>query len=194
MRRKRGHVHCTRAKGPLGADTPPYERRSGESECVWTDEPARLIRRAIIDHVREHPLLCARSDNAENEDGHTLHRKHRPGGDFHVMPKLELPRKCHRLHHRDEKDSLEYHVGDGASGKEVPSHDLGHDIQPNLLVGDGCDHSNGYAEDSANSEGDEGGPYGELCGEYFDGADEEDKGDTAQEAVPPARYFSVGLH
>jgi hypothetical protein len=62
---------------------------------------------------------------------------------LHVVTKLEVrsERKC--LRHRDITPSLEHHHSDRPARKSVADHELGNDVQTDLIVGDSLYHTDG---------------------------------------------------
>ena len=60
---------------------------------------------------------------------------------LHVVPELEVRRKCKSLSHGDVAPRLEHHHRNRAPRKCIANNEFGNNIQPNLLVGNGLDHA-----------------------------------------------------
>lgn len=86
---------------------------------------------------------------------------------------------------KSERTSFEHHHGDWASGKHVSDDQLGDDVQSNLLIGNGLDHTNGNGVDKGDDQSDDKCPDGELSGPYFDGDDTKDEHTQEDNHVPP---------
>ena len=58
------------------------------------------------------------------------------------MAELEVARELKRLHHSNIAPGLEQHHRNRATGKGVADDQLRDDVQPDLLVRNGLDHTN----------------------------------------------------
>lgn len=58
------------------------------------------------------------------------------------MSKFEVTHKAEGLAHGDVAECLEDHESKGTSGLDIAKHELGQDVETDLVVGDGLDDSN----------------------------------------------------
>lgn len=110
------------------------------------------------------------------------------------MTELEICRESDGLIGSDEGDALKDHVRDGASRDHVSSNQLVHDLECNLLVGDGLEHAYRDCEKSSEYECDDKSPDRKLSWEDLDGDDHKDEGDNSHNGIPEMRYLGVRLH
>lgn len=129
-----------------------------------------------------------------DEGGDDLGAEHDTGRDLHVVTELEICGETNSLVGTDVGDTLEDHVCNGLSGKNVTCDHLVDDLESDLLVRDGLEHADGDGQECRNEEGEEECPDRELGWEDLDSDDHEDEGKQTQCSVPKVGYLGIGLH
>lgn len=102
-----------------------------------------LIGRAQVFNVGEHPRLHTELHRAGNDSGDDLTEEHRARCNLHVVAELKVTRELKRLHHGDITPCLEHHHRNRTARKGISDDQLRDDVEPNLLVRDGLNHTDG---------------------------------------------------
>lgn len=113
---------------------------------------------------------------------------------LHVVTELKIAREGNSLTGANESDCLEDHVGNGLPGEHVSSSHLVHDVQGDLLIGDGLDHREREREYDGEDKSDNDTPDRKASWEDLDGDTEHDEGNNTNDGVPPVGDFLIGLH
>ena len=108
----------------------------------WANEAVFLLWAAEVLDVGEHPRLHAELHGASNNSSDNLAEEHRAMCELHVMAELKVARKLKRLHHGNIAPCLEQHHRNRAAGKGVADDQLRDDVESDLLVRNGLDHTN----------------------------------------------------
>lgn len=80
--------------------------------------------------------------SASNDGSGDLTEEHWPMRDLHVVAQLEIAREIQRLRHGNIAPCLEQHHRNRAARKGVSDDQFRDDVEPNLLVCNGLDHTN----------------------------------------------------
>lgn len=107
----------------------------------WANKAVFLTWGAEVLNVGEHPGLHTELHSASNDSGDNLAEEHRTMCDLHVMAELEVARELKRLHHSNITPCLEHHHRNRAARKGVADDQFRDDVEPNLLVRNGLDHT-----------------------------------------------------
>lgn len=109
------------------------------------------------------------------------------------MAELEVLQEHDGLGHADVAVRLERHVGERPSRVQVPDDELGHDVEPGLLVRRGGDDADGEREEEGEAGGEEDAPVRELQlpAEPLAGEDGEAEHEHQHHLEPPLRHGGV---
>ena len=157
------------------ADDTPNDASSTKHFCGRTDKSILLVGFANTRNVAEHPRLDTKLDSTSNDGCHNLRPEHRSGRNFHVMAKFKVRGERQSLSHSDITPGLEHHHSDRSSRKTVTNNQFGDNIEADLLVSDGLNHSYGNDIKKGNNESKDEPWNGELGRPALDDSNTESK-------------------
>jgi len=110
------------------------------------------------------------------------------------VTELEVGRELKCLCHGNVTPGLEHHHSNWASWKHVSDNEFGNDIQANLLVSDGLDHTNGDDVEEGNDQGKDESPDRKTGVPNFNGNDTKHEHGDENDRVPPFGDLLVLAH
>lgn len=149
---------------------------------------------AEVDDVGEHPFLGEDANDATDKGRYDLDSEHHARGDFHVMSNLQVSGEAYALSRPDVRNSLEDHVGDGTTGEDNTGDHFMQDVEGDLLIGDGLDHSERNRQNAGKSKCEEDAPDWELRWEDLHSSQGHGERKDTNGDVPPLGDFGIGLH
>lgn len=114
-------------------------------------------------NVGENPSLNEDLRDCGNSSGRALSKEHKPRRYLHIVPNFHVANERHALRHRDVTVCLEDHHRNGFAGNSETDDQLGDDVETDLLVGDGLDHTDGEGQDNGDGQGKEECPNWHAC-------------------------------
>ena len=147
-----------------------------------------------VHDVGKHPVLDESAHDAGNENGDHLSEEHEARGNLHVVTKLHVTSEPNRLVCANKRNAFEDHDGHGFAWKKVASHELGHNAQGDLLVGDRLDDANRDRHARSDEKRDANSPDGKPGGVDLDRGKQKNHHYDSQQPIPPLRNFRICLH
>lgn len=127
--------HTRRANNtPNNRCSPKYLRRRA-------NKPIHLVRTTHIWNISEHPRLNSELDSPRDDSGDDLRPEHDAWGNFHVVTELEVACEGEGLVHGVVAPGLEQHHCDGFARESISDDELRDNVEADLLVRDGLDHT-----------------------------------------------------
>lgn len=162
-------VDLTFGKLTSWSDHTPDDGSRSKDFSRGANEVIMLVRVAHVINIREHPglhtkLYCASQDGCDD-----LAKEHRALRNLHVVTQFKIGSELKSLSHGDISPGFEQHHCYWATGKSITNDELGDDIQPNLLIGNGLNHPNRNHVYKSNAQSKNEGPNRHLRRPDFDG-------------------------
>ena len=134
-------VHLASGEDALRTDQTPNDGSVEEHAAVGAGEVRGVMLIAQVADGTKGPVEHGDLDNAGPDRGGKLAGEEHAGRHLHVVTKLQVGGKCKTLGHGDVSIRLKQHHGDGAARLHITDDELGNDVETELNVGDGLDHT-----------------------------------------------------